>query len=86
LLHDETGQEAAMCHAVRVRLSPAEAKEARKLAGMLMPVYACVALLALAVVALSSAPRPGEQVAVASNTAPVQPSVDRAKSAVRTQD
>ena len=55
-----------MCHAVRVQLSPAERKAARKLTGFVVPIYACIALIALAAIALSSGPRPGEAVAVAS--------------------
>jgi hypothetical protein len=61
------GQEAAMCHAVRVRLSPTEAKAARRLSVIMVPVYASLALIALAAVALTSPPRPGEAVAVASD-------------------
>ena len=63
------GQEAIMCHAVRVTLSPAETRQVRKLHGILAPIYASVALLLLAVAMLSHGPRSGDAVAVADNAA-----------------
>jgi len=75
-----------MCHAVRVKLSPAEAKEVRRLHGMMVPVYASLALLALAAVTLSSAPRSGETVVVATNAAPVLAAADRGTAERRAQD
>ena len=59
-----------MCHAVRVGLSPAERKEVRKLTGVMVPIYACLALFALAAIALSSPPHPGDAIAVASGAIP----------------
>ena len=58
-----------MCHAVRVKLSPAETREVRKLYGALVPIYASVALLFVAAIMFSSAPRPGDAVAVAAMAA-----------------
>jgi len=66
-----------MCHAVRVKLSPAEAKEARKLYGVMVPVYASIALIFLAAVLLSSVPRSGDAVAFANDTAMSLASADR---------
>jgi hypothetical protein len=60
-------QEAVMCHAVRVRLSPAEKNEVRKLSGVLIPIYASVALVLFAVMALTHIPRSDEAIAVAKN-------------------
>ena len=57
-----------MCRHVYVRLSVEEKKEARKLTGIMIPVYASIVLAMIAVVALGGAPRQGEQ--VASTTAP----------------
>jgi len=75
-----------MCHAVRVRLPPEEAKQVRRVSGMMIPVYACLALIAVAAVMLSSAPRSGEQVAVANNATPTKAAMDRSKVAGRAQD
>ena len=52
-----------MCHHVYVKLSAEEKKEAKKLSGILIPVYASIVLAVVAVVALSGASRQGEQVA-----------------------
>lgn len=67
-----------MCHAVRVKLSPAERKAARRFAGVMVPVYASLVLFALAAVALSSGPRPGETIAVAQDVAPLKAAAGRA--------
>ena len=58
-----------MCHAVRVRLSPAEKKEVRKLSGVMIPIYASVALVLFAVMVLTHVPRSDEAIAVAKNGA-----------------
>ena len=54
-----------MCHHahIYVRLSAEEKKETRKLAGIMVPVYASILLAAIAVVALAGTPRQGEQIA-----------------------
>jgi hypothetical protein len=52
-----------MCHHVYVTLSAEEKKEAKKLAGVMIPVYASIVLGVIALVAVSSAPRQGELVA-----------------------
>jgi hypothetical protein len=59
-----------MCHAVCIRLSPAERKAAPKLTGIMVPIYACIALFALAAIALTSAPRLGDAIASANHAAP----------------
>ena len=56
-----------MCHAVRVKLSPAEKKEVRKLSGVLIPIYASVALALLAVTVVTHVPRLDNAIAVAKN-------------------
>jgi hypothetical protein len=59
--------EAPMCHHhVYVRLSAEEKKEARKVAGVMVPIYASVVLAAIAIVAVSSAPRQSELLAQSS--------------------
>lgn len=58
-----------MCHAVRVKLSPAEKKDVRKLSGVLIPIYASIALVLLAVIAITHVPRSDEAVAVAKSSA-----------------
>jgi len=60
-----------MCQFSHVRLSPEEKKEVRKLSGVMIPVYASVALVLFAVVLLSHLPRSGEAIAVAKNNPPV---------------
>ncbi|MGH6665217.1 MAG: hypothetical protein ACREB2_09995 [Pseudolabrys sp.] len=57
-----------MCHHVHVILSAEDKKEARKLAGVMIPIYASVVLAVIAVVAVSSTTRQGEL--IASTSAP----------------
>jgi hypothetical protein len=57
-----------MCHHIHVTLSAEEKQAARKLSGIMIPVYASIVLAIIAVVSLTGAPRQGEQ--VASTTAP----------------
>ncbi len=57
-----------MCHAVRVKLSPAEKKDVRKLSGVLIPIYASIALVLLAAIAITQVPRAGEPVTVAKSS------------------
>ena len=54
-----------------VRLSPEEKKEVRKLSGVMIPIYASVALVLFAVVMLSHLPSSGEAIAIAKNSPPV---------------
>lgn len=44
-----------MCHHVHVRLSEDEAKDVRKLSGLMIPVYASVAVAVIALVAVTGA-------------------------------
>lgn len=57
-----------MCHHAHahVTLSAEDKQAAKKLSGLMIPVYASVVLAAIAVLALSGVPRQGEQVAAAS--------------------
>ena len=52
-----------MCHHVHVTLSAEERKEAKKFAGIMIPVYASIVLAVIAVVTVSSGGRQGELVA-----------------------
>jgi hypothetical protein len=52
-----------MCHRVSITLSAEERAAARKVVGFLIPVYASVVLVAIAVVAVGGAPRQNEQIA-----------------------
>ena len=58
-----------MCQFIHVRLSPEEKKEVRKLSGVMIPIYASVAFMLIAVVLLTHLPRSGEAIAVAKNGA-----------------
>ena len=58
-----------MCHRVRVLLSTEDKKGVKKLTGIIIPVYATVMLILVAVVAVTVTSRQGEL--VASNVAPV---------------
>ncbi len=57
-----------MCHHahVHVTLSAEDKAAAKKLSGIMIPVYASIVLAVIAVVALSGPPRPGEQIAATS--------------------
>jgi hypothetical protein len=48
---------------IRVTLTTEEKKDARKLTGSMLPVYASILLAVIAVVALGSSPRSGEMIA-----------------------
>ena len=54
-----------MCHGVRITLTPAETKEVRKLWGVMVPIYASVALVIAASIFFNYVPRANEGVAVA---------------------
>ena len=58
-----------MCHHVHVTLSAEEKKEAKKLASVLIPVYASIALAVVTLVTVTSAQRPGELIASSAVTA-----------------
>ena len=57
-----------MCHHahVHVTLSAEDKAAAKKLSGIMIPVYASIVLAVIAVVAVSGAPRQGEQIATTS--------------------
>jgi hypothetical protein len=52
-----------MCHHVHVTLSTEDKKEAKKLAGVLLPVYASIVLAVIALVVVTGVPRQGELIA-----------------------
>jgi hypothetical protein len=56
-----------MCHSVRVKLSASERKQAVRLTGILLPVYASLALAILAGVYVTHSTRDGNMVAAASD-------------------
>jgi hypothetical protein len=58
-----------MCRSVHVRLSQAETEQVRSLKGVLIPIYASVALALLAVVAFTAAPQTDAPIAVADSAA-----------------
>ena len=59
-------KEAVMCHRITIALSAEERAAARKVTGFLIPVYASIVLVAIAVVAVTGAPRQSELVAATS--------------------
>ena len=59
-----------MCHGIHVNLSQEERADARRLTGILAPVYAVAVLAIIALVAVTSGPpRSGDMVASASTPA-----------------
>jgi hypothetical protein len=58
-----------MCQHVHVTLSAEEKKDVRKLAGVMIPIYASIMLAAIAVVAVAGGPPKGELVATNSTPA-----------------
>jgi hypothetical protein len=57
-----------MCHHVHVMLTTEEKQQARKLSGILIPVYASIVLAVIAYVAIGGATRQNEL--IASSSAP----------------
>ncbi len=55
-----------MCHHVHVTLSAEDKKEAKKLSGIMIPVYASIVLAVIALVAVTGTQRQGEMIASAS--------------------
>jgi hypothetical protein len=66
-----------MCHSVRIKLSPAETKEVKKLWGVMVPIYASVALIIAASIVINYAPRASEGIAVAKNGAAISQGAQR---------
>lgn len=66
-----------MCHSVRIKLSPAETKEAKKLWGVMIPIYASVALVIAASIFINYVPRSNEGIAVAKNGAAISEPAQR---------
>ena len=60
-----------MCHGVRITLTPAESKEVRKLWGVMVPIYASMALVIAASMFINYVPRASEGIAVAKNGAAI---------------
>ena len=57
-----------MCQFSRIRLTPAEQKEVRKLSGVMIPIYASVAFVLFAVMVLAHVPRADAPIAVATSS------------------
>jgi hypothetical protein len=55
-----------MCHSVHISLSAEDKAAARKMTGLMIPVYASILLAIVALVSLKPGPRQGELVAAAS--------------------
>jgi hypothetical protein len=55
-----------MCHHVHVTLSAEDKAAAKKLTGVMVPVYASILLAVVALLTLTAGPGPGELVASAS--------------------
>jgi hypothetical protein len=55
-----------MCHAARAKLTPEERATARRLTGLMLPVYAVAVLAIIALTAITGGPGSGERVASAS--------------------
>ena len=60
-----------MCHPahIHVMLSPEDKKDVKKLAGIMIPVYASAMLALIAFVAVTASPRQGELIASTTATA-----------------
>jgi hypothetical protein len=54
-----------MCHYGHIRLNPSERKEVARWTGIMLPVYASVALFVLAALVVIHQPRTGEMIAAA---------------------
>ncbi len=62
--------ETPMCQFMHVRLTPEEKKEVRKLSGVMISIYASVAVVLFAVVIFARLPNAGEAIAIAKNNLP----------------
>jgi hypothetical protein len=58
-----------MCRFSHIRLLPAEQKEVRKLSGVMIPIYASVALVLFAVAIFAQLPRADGEIEIAKNGA-----------------
>ena len=54
-----------MCHYGHIRLSPTEHKEIARWTGIMIPVYASIAVLVIAALVVTHQPRTGELIASA---------------------
>ena len=54
-----------MCQFTRIRLTHADREEVKKLSGIMIPIYASVALALIAFVVVAHLPRSGEPMAIA---------------------
>jgi hypothetical protein len=60
-----------MCHHVLVKLTPSDEQAVRKMYGIMVPVFASIVLLVVAVIAVSHQPRSGEVLTAAAAKAPI---------------
>jgi hypothetical protein len=54
-----------MCHYDHIRLNPSERKEVARWTGLMIPIYASIAVLVLAALVITHQPRTGEMIAAA---------------------
>jgi hypothetical protein len=57
-----------MCRSVHVRLTPSEHKEVARWSGIMIPVYASIAVFVLVALVVTHQPRTGEMIAAAGDT------------------
>jgi hypothetical protein len=63
-------KETVMCQFSHIRLSSAEREEVKKLSGVMIPIYASVALVLLAVVVAIHVPQSDSTIAIVKNNPP----------------
>jgi len=59
-----------MCHHVPVKLTPSDEQAVGKMYGIMVPVFASIVLLVVAVVAVGHQPRSGDQLTAAAIKVP----------------
>ena len=69
--------ETAMCQFTRIKLTQADQQEVKKLSGIMIPIYASVALVLLAITVAVHLPHSNDAVTVAKNSAPGQEATRR---------
>ena len=66
-----------MCRSIHVRLAPSERRQTVRLSGILLPVYASIALVIFAGVYVAHTLRGGAMVTASSSPAPSVQAIDR---------
>jgi hypothetical protein len=62
--------ESPMCQFTRIKLTHADQIEVKKLTGIMIPIYASIAVILLAVTVVLHLPRSGDAIAVAKSSLP----------------